>query len=243
MRTVVFGSGNVAWHLCPALANAGLSIEAVYGRNLVTATELADRLGTIAVSTVESLPDNIELVILMVSDEQLPVLSMQLSHLEIPVAHTSGSMPIDVLSCPNRGVLYPLQTFTKDMQPDMYEIPFFIEASSPELCATLQRIASRISPRVFKADSYHRKVLHLSAVFACNFVNHLYHVVSEIAAKEDLDFDYLRPLILETTHKALLLPPSQAQTGKLPEEMIKMLSQPISACFNQFLLNICHCTH
>jgi predicted short-subunit dehydrogenase-like oxidoreductase (DUF2520 family) len=104
------------------------------------------------------------------------------------------------------------------MQPDMHEIPFFIETNSPELFTTLQRIASRISPRVYKADSYHRRVLHLSAVFACNFVNHLYHVASEIAVKEGLDFDYLRPLILETTHKALLLPPSEAQTGPARRE-------------------------
>jgi predicted dehydrogenase len=105
MRTVVFGSGNVAWHLCPALANAGLSIEAVYARNLTTAAELADRLGTIAVPADESLPDTTELVVLMVPDDQLPALSLRFSHLEIPVIHTSGSIPLEVLNCKHRGVL------------------------------------------------------------------------------------------------------------------------------------------
>ena len=76
-----------------------------------------------------------------------------------------------------------------------------------------RKLAEEHSGRVVEISSEKRKILHLAAVFANNFVNHLYGIAGKILEKEQLEFDLLRPLIFETAHKILLMPPEQAQTG------------------------------
>ena len=74
-------------------------------------------------------------------------------------------------------------------------------------------IAQQLSDSVSVLDSEKRKVLHISAVFACNFVNHFYAISSEVLKKIDIPFKVLKPLILETAQKVLELQPEKAQTG------------------------------
>ena len=57
--------------------------------------------------------------------------------------------------------------------------------------------------------------MHLAAVFACNMVNHCYHLAEKILADNNLDFSLLYPLIDETTKKAQLMSPFLAQTGPM----------------------------
>jgi len=64
-----------------------------------------------------------------------------------------------------------------------------------------------------KLDSEKRKVLHIAAVFACNFTNYLYTLSEQILLKEGLDFNLMRPMILETAEKAQQFSPADAQTG------------------------------
>ena len=64
-----------------------------------------------------------------------------------------------------------------------------------------------------KIDGKQRKALHVSAVFVCNFTNHLYHIGSEICNENKIDFEILKPLILETANKIMTLSPKEAQTG------------------------------
>ena len=58
-----------------------------------------------------------------------------------------------------------------------------------------------------------RKYIHLTAVFACNFVNHLVARAKEISDSQDLPFEYFLPLIEETFDKLKYLDPKDAQTG------------------------------
>ena len=58
-----------------------------------------------------------------------------------------------------------------------------------------------------------RKYLHLSAVWACNFVNHCYDIAAGILSAHHLPFDVMLPLIDETARKVHALSPHDAQTG------------------------------
>jgi predicted short-subunit dehydrogenase-like oxidoreductase (DUF2520 family) len=131
------------------------------------------------------------------------------------VVHCSGSQPISVLNryTKNCGVIYPLQTFSKKRDVDFSKIPVFIEANSTENLDILKNIAGIISEKVSVADSEQRQLLHISAVFACNFVNHLYSIAGELLKAENISFDVLKPLILETALKVQELQPFVAQTG------------------------------
>lgn len=117
------------------------------------------------------------------------------------------------------GVLYPLQTFTKKRDLDFKEIPLCIEASNPEVLEVLRGLTRLLSVRVEEISSEKRKTLHLAAVFANNFVNHLYGIAGQILEQEGLDFSLLRPLIFETAHKVMLMTPENAQTGPARREM------------------------
>ena len=46
-------------------------------------------------------------------------------------------------------------------------------------------------------------MLHLAAVFVCNFTNHMLTEGKELALKSGFSFDILKPLITETISKAL----------------------------------------
>ena len=66
---------------------------------------------------------------------------------------------------------------------------------------------------IYRVNSLQRKVLHLAAVFACNFPNYLYGAAQQLLAQNDMDFAMLRPLILETAQKVQERFPGEVQTG------------------------------
>jgi predicted short-subunit dehydrogenase-like oxidoreductase (DUF2520 family) len=111
------------------------------------------------------------------------------------------------------GVFYPLQTFSKSQAVDFRQIPIAIEANSAEDSAVIKSIADRLTEKVIELTSAQRKTLHVAAVFACNFTNHLFAISQELLQKDNLDFDLLRPLIAETAGKIQLNDPVTVQTG------------------------------
>jgi predicted short-subunit dehydrogenase-like oxidoreductase (DUF2520 family) len=129
-----------------------------------------------------------------------------------------------------------LQTFSKKREIDFIEIPVFIEANSTKNEKLLFEIASKISRSVSVINSDERKTLHISAVFACNFVNHFYTIAAEILKSKDIPFDVLKPLILETSKKVQDMEPEKAQTGpavRFDENTINMHLQELKD-FNDY---------
>jgi len=111
------------------------------------------------------------------------------------------------------GVFYPLQTFSKDRTVSFDHIPVFIEANNPEDEQLLKQIGNQLSDTVIPLNSEKRKYLHLAAVFACNFTNHLYAQASDILEKQEIPREMLFPLIQETVDKIKQMHPRDAQTG------------------------------
>ncbi len=130
------------------------------------------------------------------------------------VVHTSGSVALSELSSKNRkGVFYPLQTFSKNKAVNFKEIPICLEAENETDYQTLELIGKSISDKIFNINSEQRKALHVAAVFVCNFSNHLYQIGNEICDQNNIPFEVLHPLIMETAAKIKTLSPSEAQTG------------------------------
>lgn len=215
MNIVLLGSGNVATQLGRAFKLAGQDIVQVWSRNIENARELADNLAATAISDFDYLDRKADLYIISVKDEAINDLAQELKVSDKLIVHTSGSTGIDILegSSSKFGVLYPLQTFSKSQRVDFRQIPFAIEGNTPEVAATIQAIADRLSERVVQLSSEQRKVLHIAAVFACNFSNHLYALSQELLKEQNLDFDLLRPLISETAAKVQSNEPIKMQTG------------------------------
>jgi predicted short-subunit dehydrogenase-like oxidoreductase (DUF2520 family) len=215
MKIVLIGSGNVATHLANAFHKVGLNIVQVWSRNLAHASALATQVGAQTISSLEEVDVNADFCILSIKDESIVEISRQLSHFKGIIAHTSGATDIDIFkeNFINYGVFYPLQTFSKQKQVDFRSIPLCLEANNPSTLLKLEELAKTISQNIKPINSNERKVLHLAAVFACNFPNYLYGVASNLLTDNGLEFNLLRPLILETAEKVMQALPQNVQTG------------------------------
>ena len=78
------------------------------------------------------------------------------------------------------GVFYPLQTFTKKRRVKLDGTPIFLEVSKPDDMKMLRKIAIALSGNAKEFDSEKRRRIHLAAVFACNFTNHMYTLAARI---------------------------------------------------------------
>ena len=211
MQIVLIGSGNVAFHLAKAFTEAQIPISQIFGRNTTELQKISEQF-SIPFST-ETLADA-DLYIISVSDSSIAEVSTLIKNENVLVAHTSGSVSREALSGNFRkSVFYPLQTFSKSKNLDYSKIPFFIDAENENDEEILKNLASKISKNVMLANDEKRKYIHLTAVFACNFVNHLYARAKEISDSQGIPFDYFLPLIDETTQKIHELEPKLAQTG------------------------------
>ncbi|SUX47306.1 Rossmann-like and DUF2520 domain-containing protein [Chryseobacterium indoltheticum] len=211
MQTVIIGSGNVAYHLAKASIQNGISIDQIFGRNEKELQKISSELN-ISYST-ENLQDA-DLYIICVSDNSVEDVSKIIAKKDCLVAHTSGSLSKEILIGEYRkSSFYPLQTFSKTKNLDYKKIPFFIETENEEDQRILTDLASKISDNVMESSHEKRKYIHLTAVFACNFVNHLFARAKEISDAQEIPFDYFLPLINETVQKISEIEPKSAQTG------------------------------
>jgi predicted short-subunit dehydrogenase-like oxidoreductase (DUF2520 family) len=218
MNVTFIGAGNLAWHLAPALDNTDFAVREVYSANPKNAEALVEKL--YEAKTVVSLDFSLSksrIFIICVADDSIEEITQQLI---LPdnaiVTHTSGSQPLSILGflgTLNIGVFYPLQTFTKTKRVDFKEVPIFIESDNYHTEKTLMSMAKVLSKKVLKVGSSERKAIHVSAVFASNFTNHMLTLAESIMKDNKLDFDLLKPLIVETVNKALAIGPQEAQTG------------------------------
>lgn len=211
MNIVIIGSGNVAYHLAKAFTENQVSVSQIFGRNQKDLKLISEEL-RIPYST--DLLADADLYIIAVNDSSIEEVSKTIQEKNVLVAHTSGSVSRDTLKGNYRkSVFYPLQTFSKSKKLTYSEIPFFIDAENEDDQKFLKNLAGKISEKVLLADDRKRKYIHLTAVFACNFVNHLYARAKEISDSQNIPFDYFLPLIDETTRKIHKLEPKKAQTG------------------------------
>jgi predicted short-subunit dehydrogenase-like oxidoreductase (DUF2520 family) len=231
---VIIGTGNVAWHLGRALKAKNISILQIAGRTGNHAMKLAQNLEAEYTMDITKINVFADLYIIAVSDDAIADIAQRLCLENQLVVHTAGSIPMSVFhgKLKNYGVFYPLQTFTRSREIHFHEVPVCIEANNPDNLEKLFRLAGLISYKVLSLNSDKRATLHLAAVFACNFTNHMYSAAEQILKKNDMDFSMLHPLIIETAMKAASMKPLDAQTGpavrnnrNLMDKHLKMLEK------------------
>lgn len=213
LNIVIIGAGNVSWHLARELQKKGQNILQVYNRSVEGALDLSRKLKCDFTTRYEGINKEADLYIIAVKDSAIEEVSAQLDTANKLVVHTSGAIQQDVIKHERRGVFYPLQTFSKKKKLNFKKIPFCIEAAKSQDFNTLMRLATLLSPLVYNINSHQRKVLHVAAVFACNFSNYMYMTADSILKKEDIPLDILYPLIKETASKITKHKPKDVQTG------------------------------
>ncbi len=214
-KIVLIGAGNVATQLGHALKNSKCTIVQVFSKHINSASRLAKLLKCDYTNSTEYLNLTADIYIIAVNDDAISTVVNQLQLKNKIVVHTSGSVEMALLksASKNYGVFYPLQTFSIGAEVNFKTIPICIEASNSGTLIILLSLASSISNNVQKINSEQRKVIHLAAVFACNFSNHLYSIAETILASNHLSLDILKPLIEVTAKKIQHHSPAEMQTG------------------------------
>lgn len=217
MKVTIIGAGNLGTHLAKAFFEKGIVISQVFSRKKEKAQTLAQIVGADAISNLENIEKTADLYLLTVSDDAISQVSRQLStHLNLSlVVHTSGATSSLVFSdyFSRFGVFYPLQTFKADQKVDFSEVPLCIYGKREKDQKLLLQLAAQLSQSVHAIDDDQRATLHVAAVFANNFTNHLFHISQSLLAEKEVDFRLLLPLIQTTFEKIKTQHAMEVQTG------------------------------
>ncbi|MEZ5072561.1 MAG: Rossmann-like and DUF2520 domain-containing protein [Bacteroidales bacterium] len=212
---VLFGAGNVATHLSRHLRFRGHRIRCICSRAGLRLDALAGELGVPAVTRADRVPRGADFYILAVPDG---VVGEVLDAAADPGGiwlHTAGAVDASVFHGKRQhfGVLYPLQSIRSEHPVDWDNLPLLAEGSDEAVEQKILKLAGSLSSVVLRTDSDQRLKIHLAAVFANNFGNHLVRIALELMKKENLDPGLLEPLIRETCRRAVEAGPEKSQTG------------------------------
>lgn len=213
-RISILGTGKIATHLAKILKKLDFDLIQIFGRNQKNARALAKSVEAQAISSLQAIHLDVDVIIIAVADNAIETVARQLPR-DCFVVHTSGATPSAVLSphFQDYGVLYPLQSFSLEKTPNWSNTPIIIDANTNDKKAQLTRLAQAISPLVYALDDAQRAQLHVAAVFANNFANYCFHVAHSLLAEQAIPFDLLKPIILETALKVQQHSPAEMQTG------------------------------
>lgn len=215
MKVLIIGAGNVATVLGRLIKGAGHDIVQVVSRHMESAALLAAELQCSAATSFANMNKDADIYIAAMSDASLNEIKENLSLGEQLIIHTAGSVPKEVLKgvSSNYGVMYPLQSLSKENYGSDVKLPLLIDASNEQALSQLEQLALSISPMVSTATDEQRLKLHVAAVVTNNFTNHLYSLAYDFCEKEKVDFGMLLPLIEATALRLRKQAPNTMQTG------------------------------
>lgn len=213
----IIGTGNVAHWVASRLKDSQeFPVAQVYGRRMDQVRALAGKVGAQAIDDLSELRRDCDLYLFTVKDDAYREV-LEKVPFTMPLAlHTAGSVSQRVFEGHAReyGVLYPLQTISKNADLEGLEVPLCVEDDRLGVsCERVWRLATALSDQSRRVGEDQRAVLHLAAVFACNFSNAMASAADEILAANGLDFKMLLPLMRQTLDKLQELSPVEAQTG------------------------------
>ncbi len=222
MNVILIGAGRLATNLGKALVLSGNKVEQVFSRTMESASCLAKQIGAEAICDYGQIRDDADIYIISVKDSALKEVIEKATEKRSDklFVHTAGSMPVDMLKgyAKHYGVLYPMQTFSKEKEVDFKQIPCFVEANDDDAKQVITDLSNSISDSVYYLSTDERKYLHLAAVFACNFSNHCFAIAEKILGEHGLPFSVMLPLVDETARKAHTMSPKDGQTGPAVRE-------------------------
>jgi len=216
-KIVCIGAGKLASQLMPTLEHAGYEVVQIYSRTSLHSNALAGQLKNAqATNDLSLIQAGADVYFFALRDDAMEAVANELGYLENSKSifvHTSGILPLAAIPFKRRGIFYPLQTFSPNHAVDWKQTPILVTGENEEINSSLQVMASKISNLVYKVGDQDRAALHVAAVFANNFTNHMLTLAEKICEEHHVSFEILKPIIRETIEKALETGPANSQTG------------------------------
>jgi predicted short-subunit dehydrogenase-like oxidoreductase (DUF2520 family) len=209
------GAGKVASALCGRIFETGVKIDLIVSLTEERGQFLADSCEALW-SPVPEFPPSTEIIIVAVPDHRLKnVLKNLRCSANTLVVHTAGSFGLEVFpeNLTKKGVFYPLQTFSPERKIDFTDLPLLLESSDRKSAVLLEELAASIGGKTYFFSTEQRIMIHLAAVFICNFTNHMLTNGKKIADRSGVPFEIFYPLLRETMSKAMDTGPEKSQTG------------------------------
>ena len=212
-KVAIIGSGNVAYTYSKVLINNGIYPKYILIRNKDRAPEVEKMFGVKATTDYNMLSD-CDLIIIAVKDDAIKDVASYLRGSNAVLVHTSGTQKSTVLNVvENYGIIYPLQTISKDYEIDFKSVPLLINASTLEVKDKLKSMAQIMSDIVIECKDEDRSYIHMNAVYVSNFVNVMLQIGEKLLRRKSLDISILEPLVKETINKAFAMGAENALTG------------------------------
>ncbi len=212
-NVAIIGSGNVAYVYSKVLKNNGINLQYILTRNQDKISEVEKQFGIKAISDYEKL-FACDLIIIAVKDDAIEEVAAKLHNYKGVLVHTSGTQNTTILqSVDNYGIIYPLQTLTKDYDVDFKAVPVLINASTAEVKKKLMCFARKMSDIVIECSDEDRRYIHMNAVYVSNFVNVMLQIGEKLLKEKTLGISILEPLVRETVNKAFMMGAEKALTG------------------------------
>lgn len=215
-KITIVGAGNVAHNFGKAFRQAGYLIHEIYSRSQQSAVLLSQTLNCNFTTDLSKLDKDTDLFMLAINDDALPEVLDKIKIKNKPIIHTSGSTPITIFKehgFSTYGIFYPVQSFSKNETESLVSIPICVEANNENSENLFLSLARSLSKKVYVLNSEKRKALHIAAIFANNFTNHMYHISHDLLNKHKISFEIIRPIIEKTSDKIKTDTPKNVQTG------------------------------
>ncbi|MFN8320851.1 MAG: DUF2520 domain-containing protein [Saprospiraceae bacterium] len=210
MEIGIAGSGNMAYRLVPALQHVGLRVGQIWNRS--QNSDLATKYQLKMCTQPEDMEAN--MLFICVSDDAITEVAEKFKNFKGTVVHTSGSVSSAVLnSFKHYGVMWPVQTMTRQGRISFEKIPLCITTSDADTQEFLAQVAGLLSDRVYPMNDEQRLRVHLTAVMTNNFMNHLAILSRDYLQNNNLDYEIIVPLIRTTLEKITNKPYNFEQTG------------------------------
>lgn len=212
LKIGIVGMGNVGIHFLKHLIELGQTNLTVYsrsGNNLPIPMDVKDVQFT---NDFKEFID-FDIVFCAVNDNTMAEM-VQLISKYAPVVSVSGTVNLNHLKTKYPvGTFYPLQSFKADQQINWKGLPLFIEAADPVFKAFLLKLGKEFSGNAIELSEDKRQYLHVAAVFANNFTNHIIDLAAHYCEEHAIQFDWLKPLINQTIEKIQTNHPHDILTG------------------------------
>ena len=226
LRIALIGTGNLAVHLADVLT---VSTELSFVQWIGRTPNEPENIGHTPYFTDFQKNIGTDICIIAVQDDQISTVAHQLQDEDLCVVHTSGALGIDALApCKRQGVFYPIQSFLKNKPVAWNQLPICIEANNKRDMEKLKKCADAFSSRVHTMSSEKRAKLHLAAIFANNFTNHMVRISQDLCKEYELPQDLLNELLQTTLIRASTNLASSVQTGPARRNDIITMKQHLN---------------
>lgn len=212
LKIGIVGMGNVGIHFLQRLIELGHNHLTVYSRSGNTIPNLTAPKEVQFTNDFKEFID-FDLVFCAVNDNNMVEMVRLVSNFA-PVVSVSGTVNLNHLKTKHAiGTFYPLQSFKADQVIHWDKLPIFIEAEDVKFKSFLIALANEFSGNAIELSEEKRQYLHVAAVFANNFTNHIIDLASHYCKEHAIEFDWLKPLINQTIEKIQTNDPHDILTG------------------------------